>query len=93
MDNKNSFLKDCELGIKQLIVKNVKKFQHPYNFFLEMVKLISKNYYFENLNDKTRNSPTSASYTTNKNSDEIEVYLIHMSINTPEGNGKILFIV
>ena len=62
MDNKNSFLKDCELGIKQLIVKNVKKFQHPYNFFLKMVKLILKNY-FEYLNKKT-----------NKNNSQKQLY-------------------
>ena len=93
MDNKNSIFKDCELGIKQLIEKNVKKSQDPYNVSLKRVKLILKNDYVEYWKDKSRNSPTSASYATHKNSYEIEAYLIHVRIKkTPEFPGKTLFI-
>ena len=78
MENKNSLFKDCKYGIKQLIVDNIKKSQDPYNVSLKRVKLILKNDYFEYWKDKTRNSPTSASYATHKNSYEIEAYLTHV---------------
>ena len=66
------YFKDCELVIKQLIEKNVKKSQDPYNVSLKRVKLILKNDYVEYWKDKSRNSPTSASYATHKNSYEIK---------------------
>ena len=68
------------MGIKQLIEKNVKKSQDPYNVSLKRVKLILKNDYVEYSNDKSRISPTSTSYATHKNSYEIEAYLIHVRI-------------
>ena len=82
MSNKNSIFKDCELGIKQLIEKNAKKSKDPYNFSLKRVKLILKNDYVEYWKDKSRNSPTSASYATHKNRYEIDAYLIHVRIKT-----------
>ena len=81
MDNKNYIFKEYEVGIKQLIEKNVKKSQDPYNNVpLKRVKLILKNDYIEYWKDKTSNSLTSASYATHKNSYEIEAYLIHVRI-------------
>ena len=42
MDNKYYIFKDSELGIKQLIEKNVKKSQDSYNVSLKRVKMILK---------------------------------------------------
>ena len=47
MDKKNYIFKDSELGIKQLIEKNVKKSQDPYNVSLKRVKLILINDYID----------------------------------------------
>ena len=65
-DNKNSHFQEIELGIKQLLVKNVKKSQDPYNVSKKRVKLFLKNDYVAFWTDKIRNSPTSASYATHK---------------------------
>ena len=80
VDTKNAHFKDSELGIKQLIVENVKKNQDPYNVAKKRVNSFLKNDYVEFWKEKIRNSPTSASYATHKNDYEMEAYLTHVSI-------------
>ena len=79
-EQKKSHFQEIELGIKQLLVKNVKKSQDPYNVSKKRVKLFLKNDYVAFWTNKIRNSPTSASYATHKNDYNMEQYLIHVRI-------------
>ena len=79
LDTKNAHFKEIELGIKQLIVENVKKTgplqcgEKRVNSFLKMTMSSSGK-------KKIRNSPTPASYATHKTDYGMEDYLTHVPI-------------
>ena len=75
----NAHFKEIKLGVKQLIVENVKK-TGPLQCDEKRVNSFLKNDYVQFWKEKIRNSPTSASYATHKSDYGMEAYLTHVPI-------------